>query len=162
MLSKVAPSARTALVREDEPIEASLQRARLRPTRARVMVLEALRRAPSQPQSRNAIVEHILQRPFAPNFSTVYNTILELERHGFLSKTWTVDGKSRYWLSGTIASSVLMECHCCRRTWPVDDDALLGALQRLSQAQGFALSQAPTRIQVTCSGCGQEAQRQEA
>ncbi len=136
-----------------ESIPMSLRRAKLRPTRARIMVLDAFHRAPKNLQSRSEIVAHVLTHAVPLNISTIYGTILDLERHGFLSRTWTRDRKSVYCLSNSLAANIQLECSCCSRTWPLDDEDLLSSLLHMSKVRGVALSPRPTRIQIVCAEC---------
>lgn len=137
-----------------DSIQSSLRRAKLRPTRARMMVLGAFHHAPTHLQSRGDIVARIIAGANPVNVSTIYGAILELERRGFLSKTWTHDGKSLYWLSSAKVVNTQLECSCCHRTWPLDDEGVTAALTHASKAHGVALSTQPTRIQVICADCG--------
>lgn len=120
------------------------------------MVLDAFHKDPQHLQSRSEIVANILTNAVPLNISTIYGTILDLERHGFLSRTWTRDRKTLYCLSSTLTVKTLLECSNCHRTWPLDDEDLLSSLLHMSRIRGVAISTQPTHIQIVCSECGSE------
>lgn len=133
----------------------SLRRAKLRPTLARLRVMEVLQQGPECGLPSSDIVRAVLMQPSPLAFGTVYNTVRELVAGGVLVRSWDPGGKSLYRLdhAGQPQAGMRLSCGVCGGTTHLADPALDTALQRLLVQHGATLVDQPTFVQVVCSAC---------
>ncbi|MBX3639302.1 MAG: transcriptional repressor [Nitrosomonas sp.] len=135
-----------------------LQAASLRPTHARLCVLEVLEDEPQRWIESEAVFRELITRGTAISITTVYRVIKDFEYRGILLREWRVDISGRkafYKLNSDDPQDCedIIVCRQCESSAPIDDSALHERLRQLASRRGLTPAKRPITIYVTCDRC---------
>lgn len=143
---------------ETSDMQAQLRRRGLRPTSARLHVLQILRehRLLALPSER--IFMLLAARDMNVSLGTIYRILSELEHAGMVQREWHVAdavGKSRYLLAPAVHTpqSYDLVCPSCASRHTITDKFFLEVMQQQARAGGFELGVASTAISMLCNRC---------
>lgn len=133
-----------------------LRAAGLRPTSARIGVLQVIDAAGETPLPAEEVFRRMSVRGTRVSLGTVYRLIHELETRQVLLRGWGSDRKALYWLRRTERGALGLQL-VCQRTGRrvVLDDADLGArLLAAAEREGFDLAGLVLEVQPSPGGTG--------
>ncbi len=135
-----------------------LQAAGLRPTHARLCVLEVLENEPQRWIESEAVFRELIARGTAISITTVYRVIKDFEYRGVLLREWRVGVSGRkafYKLNSDDPRDCedTIVCRQCEFSAPIDDSALHERLRQLASRHGLTPAKQPITIYVTCDRC---------
>lgn len=139
-------------------LHTTLQQVGLRPTMARVGVLQVLQADPPAAYTADEVFRMLAGQGVGVSQGTVYRVLQELAHCSLLLRErhpTDADGKSRFTLAAktTPASSCRLTCCLCRRTIAVADTLLSRQLDRVAKLAGFERGLCATDIAMTCHAC---------
>jgi len=135
-----------------------LRATRLRPTVARIGVLQVIESAQPAGLDADAVFRRLLQRGTPASVGTVYRVIQQLQAHGLLLREWGARRKAVYRLkpAGFEQHAHRLVCRRCQHSVAFDEPQLHAALQALPALEGLRLA-GPMTIQVECARGGGDA-----
>lgn len=140
------------------PDSPALRAARLRPTAARVAVLNLLERSP-HPLQADTVFRQLSGTAAGLALGTVYRALRELEDAHLVQREWHEEPcgsrKATYRLRGgdDPQRSVQLVCMACGQRAFLPDSALHRQLVQAAAAAGMALPAQPLVLQVAHCGC---------
>ncbi|WP_222619338.1 Fur family transcriptional regulator [Undibacterium hunanense] len=141
---------------------AKLRKLGLRPTSARVCILQVLLASPQLPLSAESIFRELDSLGIRVSLGTIYRVLNDLEQCKLLQREWDVGhgtGKSRYLIAPAILPppSYTFTCRECQRAIVVADRQLSEHLHNQAKVAQFDQQLATISIQVTCNSCAASA-----
>ncbi|MFZ4878199.1 Fur family transcriptional regulator [Janthinobacterium sp. Mn2066] len=138
-----------------------LRAAQLRPTSARICILQLL--AGNGHASLNAedIYQQLHDSGIAVSLGTIYRVLRELETAGLLLRERedsSSGNKARYWIKPEHAEegSCYFVCRVCERKVLVQDQVLMQQLRKVAQVHGMQAGGNVVSMQMCCSHCSHE------
>ncbi|MRX06624.1 hypothetical protein GJ697_02100 [Pseudoduganella sp. FT25W] len=146
----------------DSQVFAQLRKLGLRPTSARVCVLQVLNEHVHESLPAERIFLLLIEIGISVSLGTIYRVLNELEQRGMVHKEWyALDpaGKSRYVLASAVVAPIACQllCPSCGRSHSVTDKLFLEALQRQARAGGSDQGLASAVISIPCNQCASAA-----
>ncbi len=135
-----------------------LQAAGLRPTHARLCVLEVLEDEPQRWMESEAVFRELIARGTTISITTVYRVIKDFEDRGVLLREWRigVNGRKAFYKLNSDDPRDREDtiiCRQCESSVPIDDSALHEHLRQLASRHGLIPAKQPITIHVTCERC---------
>lgn len=133
-----------------------LRRAKLRVTRSRVVVLEAILSAPGHLWDADRVVRAFMQRGWIFNPGSAYRILRELETAGLLRREWRPGHsgmKSGYRLlqaNPHAGGGHEMTCRICGRSIAIDDAVVLEHLLRFAERHQMDACNLPVTLLSVC------------
>lgn len=142
----------------DAYVFTQLRKLGLRPTSARVCVLQMLHQHPDEALSAERIFQHFVEIGLSVSLGTIYRVLNEMEQSGLLQRERRVDeatAKSRYQLAPEVSppSSYAFCCRVCAKAMVVADKQFSESLYRQAKAAGFDRMLQQMSVQVVCNDC---------
>lgn len=133
-----------------------LRQARLRPTSARVCLLQILLAPPQAKLGAETIFQRLLSVDVSISLGTIYRVLKELEEHGLLAREWqtsTAGNKSLYLIRPEVAEvpPCQLVCATCRRRVAVRDAQLNQEIARVAASHGWAAGDCA--VTLRCTAC---------
>jgi Fe2+ or Zn2+ uptake regulation protein len=126
-----------------------LEAARLRPTVARIAVLQTLGAAAPEVLCTEALFRLMLQRGVRASAGTAYRAVRKLLVHGLLEREWDDQRRAVYRIAAPDAGAQLrLVCRDSGRSIALDDAELHARLLATAQRQGLRLSSRGITIYV--------------
>lgn len=143
---------------------ARLRQAELRPTIARISILQIVGAAESRAWSADDVHRQMILRGTRTSIGTVYRAIHQLEAKGLLLREWSPSRKALYRTKPAEHDAQMHRfvCRSCARSIAFTDPELQARLQWIAQAQGFDLVAHTVAIHVDCVGCSRTSLAGEA
>lgn len=137
---------------------ATLRSAGLRPTFARLCVLEVLQADPQRWLEGEAVYRELLANGTSISMATVYRAIKDLDCRGVLRREWRAGlsgGKAIYRLSvdDSRGHEDAIECRQCGARVCMDDPVLREGLRQFASRRGLVAASQPMMVQMTCMHC---------
>jgi Fur family ferric uptake transcriptional regulator len=136
---------------------AKLRKLGLRPTSARVCVLQVLNAHVPEPLPAERIFMSLAEMGISVSLGSIYRVLNELAHCGAVLRERGLDatGKAYFLLAQEAGGQAAcqLRCTCCERSVTATDKPFLDALQRQLRAGGFDSSTATLSISVTCTSC---------
>ena len=141
----------------------SLRAVRLRPTSARICILQVLAATHRQAMNAEGIYQQLLRIGIAVSLGTIYRVLKELEQAGLLLREREASAsgnKVRYLIKPerVAADSCYLVCRVCERSVLVQDAPLLEQLRQTAALHGMEIGANVLSVQMRCSQCAGEAQ----
>lgn len=127
-----------------------LQTHRLRPTLARISVLELFRG--EQAYTPEQVYKALVQQGSDVSQATMYRTLAQFVDAGLLSRQQLDNGPGRYFLP-TSQPSEHMLCTDCGALLPMPGPEIAGLLRRLAARYGYLLAEYELSLQGKCAEC---------
>jgi Fur family ferric uptake transcriptional regulator len=137
-------------VQEQSP-DAILERSGIRPTRGRLLVLEALASEPNDATAQE-IWSRLRDRGHRVGLATVYRTLAALSEHGVVDSLTHHAGESCYRLCAPGHHHHLV-CTHCHRVVEVGDCRLEPWLSSVGAQHGFAVTGHRVEVSGVCADC---------
>ncbi len=142
----------------DAQVFAQLRKLGMRPTSARVCVLQVLHDHPDEPLSAERFFQYFVEIGLSVSLGTIYRVLNEMEHSGLLQRERRADeatAKSRYRLAPEVLppSSYAFCCRVCAKVMVVADKQFSETLYRQAKSAGFDLKLPQMSIQVVCNDC---------
>ncbi len=143
---------------DDTPLQ-RLRAASLRPTLARLGILELLEDGPPGLRDADTLLRDLLARGMPLSQGTVYRALKDLAARGLLHHEWRngrSGGKAVYGLRppGGSARGVRFVCAQCGCTvLGIDDAALDAQMRRLALHHGLEMAAQPVTVPTVCTQC---------
>lgn len=146
----------------DSRIFERLRAVQLRPTSARICVLQLLGGSGQLSLNAEEIYQQLQDASIAISLGTIYRVLKELEALGLLlrEREDSASGnKARYWIKPEHAEegSCYLICRVCERKVLVQDEALMQQLSLVAQAHGMQVGGNVVSMQMYCSHCRHQA-----
>ncbi|MDN2712103.1 MULTISPECIES: Fur family transcriptional regulator [unclassified Janthinobacterium] len=140
-----------------------LRGARLRPTSARVCILQVLAGTQRQAMNAEGIYQQLLHMGIAVSLGTIYRVLKEMEQAGLLLREREASAsgnKARYLIKPehVEADSCYLVCRVCERSVLVQDAPLVEQLRQAAVSHGMEIGANVVSVQMRCSHCAEEAQ----
>ena len=140
-----------------------LRAVRLRPTSARICILQVLAGTQRQAMNAESIYQQLLHIGIAVSLGTIYRVLKEMEGAGLLlrEREASVSGnKARYLIKPdqVETDSCYLVCRVCERSVLVQDMPLVEQLRQTAVAHGMEIGANVISVQMRCSQCADEAQ----
>ena len=139
---------------------AYLRKAGLRPTSARVAIVDVLHAHCQQPLAAESLFRRLGERGVSVSQGTIYRVLHELEYRGLLHREREeIDPKARvlYALAPASPPPAVYCCVCrgCGRAMPLEDRQFAETFYRLARGAGFDQMLSSLSMQGTCNDCAQ-------
>lgn len=151
----------SATVADDKTV--LLQRLRaagLRPTVARIAVLQALEACAPERLDAEGVFHSLLRRGTCTSLGTVYRALKDFVDRDLVSQEWWSSGlvgggKAVYGLrlQGTKVGDIRIVCKQCGCSVDVQDSALREELRQLAESRGLKLTELPMTAVAVCARC---------
>ncbi|PHV50238.1 hypothetical protein CSQ91_03355 [Janthinobacterium sp. BJB301] len=140
-----------------------LRAVRLRPTSARICILQVLAGTQRQAMNAESIYQQLLHIGIAVSLGTIYRVLKEMELAGLLLREREASAsgnKARYLIKPdqVETDSCYLVCRVCERSVLVQDAALVEQLRQTVVAHGMDIGANVISVQMRCSQCAGEAQ----
>lgn len=140
-----------------------LRAVRLRPTSARICILQVLGATERQALNAEGIYQQLLHIGIAVSLGTIYRVLKEMELAGLLLREREASAsgnKARYLIKPDQAEtdSCYLVCRVCERSVLVQDAPLVEQLRLAAQSHGMEIGAQVISVQMRCSQCTAEAQ----
>ncbi|UQV44502.1 transcriptional repressor [Janthinobacterium lividum] len=141
----------------------SLRAVRLRPTSARICILQVLAATQRQAMNAEGIYQQLLRIGIAVSLGTIYRVLKEMQQAGLLLREREASAsgnKARYLIKPerVAADSCYLVCRVCERSVLVQDAPLLEHLRQAAALHGMEIGANVLSVQMRCSQCAGEAQ----
>lgn len=140
-----------------DPVYEQMRRKGLRPTSARVCVLQIMQQHQQAPIAAERVFQQLGDIGISLSLGTVYRVLGELQQIGLVHKEWqgAESGKHSYFLVPPLGTPVsyTVVCRDCRRQMVVTDPSFAALMQRQARAAGFDLGLATLALEVCCNTC---------
>ncbi|WP_300751628.1 transcriptional repressor [Janthinobacterium sp.] len=138
-----------------------LRAVQLRPTSARICILQLLTGGGQTSLNAEDIYQQLQVSGIAVSLGTIYRVLRELEAVALLlrEREDSASGnKARYWLRPEHAEegSCYFVCRVCERKVLVQDGALMQQLRQVAQVHGMQVGGNVVSMQMCCCHCSQE------
>ncbi|NGZ84804.1 Fur family transcriptional regulator [Duganella aceris] len=142
----------------DAYVFAQLRKLGMRPTSARVCVLQVMHQHPDEPLAAEQIFQHFVEIGLSVSLGTIYRVLNEMEHSGLLQRERRADeatAKSRYRLAPEVLppSSYAFCCRVCAKVMVVADKQFSETLYQQARSAGFDRMLPQMSIQVVCNDC---------
>lgn len=139
----------------DPALNLRLCAAGLRPTVARIAVLQAIGASGLRTLSADDVYRELMLSGTSASTGTVYRVIHELEDNGLLLREWAVNRKALYRLKPSEADMPAhrLVCRLCQRSFEFSDPCLGTRLLAEAAQQGFDLAEQALTVEVNCAHC---------
>lgn len=151
-----APALDPAETVQAEAAARRLQTCHLRPTRARLAVLDALTQAAPRCLDTTQLIRLLIPRFERLTPATIYRTLSDLWGAGLLLRVWGQQGRTYYGIKPEQPGSPsdTLSCQCGKQMVVIGDRTLHEHLRSLAGAAGFDTGQeSPFAISLACAGC---------
>ncbi|MDN2714777.1 transcriptional repressor [Janthinobacterium sp. SUN120] len=140
-----------------------LRAVRLRPTSARICILQVLAGTQRQAMNAESIYQQLLHIGIAVSLGTIYRVLKEMELAGLLLREREASAsgnKARYLIKPdqVETDSCYLVCRVCERSVLVQDAPLVEQLRQVALAHGMDIGANVISVQMRCSQCAGEAQ----
>ncbi|MDZ5636437.1 Fur family transcriptional regulator [Janthinobacterium sp. GMG1] len=140
-----------------------LRAVRLRPTSARICILQVLAGTQRQAMNAESIYQQLLHIGIAVSLGTIYRVLKEMEGAGLLLREREASAsgnKARYLIKPdqVETDSCYLVCRVCERSVLVQDMPLVEQLRQTAAAHGMEIGANVISVQMRCSQCADEAQ----
>nr|WP_314634915.1 transcriptional repressor [uncultured Janthinobacterium sp.] len=140
-----------------------LRAVRLRPTSARICILQVLAGTQRQAMNAESIYQQLQHIGIAVSLGTIYRVLKEMEGAGLLLREREASAsgnKARYLIKPdhVEADSCYLVCRVCERSVLVQDAPLVDHLRQAAAAHGMAIGANVISVQMRCGHCAEEAQ----
>ncbi|QKY08513.1 Fur family transcriptional regulator [Janthinobacterium lividum] len=140
-----------------------LRAVRLRPTSARICILQVLAGTQRQAMNAESIYQQLLHIGIAVSLGTIYRVLKEMELAGLLLREREASAsgnKARYLIKPdqVETDSCYLVCRVCERSVLVQDAPLVEQLRQTALAHGMDIGANVISVQMRCSQCAGEAQ----
>lgn len=141
-----------------DPMHEQLRKLGLRPTSARLFVLQILHQAGREALPAERIFILCAELGISVSLGTIYRVLSEFEQRGMVQKEWrsqTAMAKACYRLTvgGPALPACRFVCPLCGAQHAVTATAFLEMLQQLAQTAGFDRGLASATIGSVCNQC---------
>ncbi|MBB5607216.1 MULTISPECIES: Fur family transcriptional regulator [unclassified Janthinobacterium] len=135
-----------------------LRAVQLRPTSARIGILQLLTGGGQASLNAEDVYQQLQDSGIAVSLGTIYRVLRELEAVGLLlrEREDSASGnKARYWIKPEHAEegSCYFVCRVCERKVLVQDEALMQQLRQVAQVHGMQAGGNLVSMQMRCSHC---------
>ncbi len=135
-----------------------LRAVRLRPTIARIGVLQVLEAQTPKSLDVETVFRDLIGRGVRLSHGTVYRVLKDLASHGLATQEWRtgLSGSKAVYCAvrqGIPASDFCIVCKQCDNTTAITDSALREQLQQLVIHQGLSLASQSMTILADCTRC---------
>ena len=132
-----------------------LRAAKLRPTIARIGMLQVIEAAGTSRVSAEDVFRQMLLRGTRVSIGTVYRCIHQFEDSGLLLREWDANRRALYRVKpvGFDAYALRLLCRTCGRGIALTDAVLHERLEHLASLQGICIAHQTVTIAVDCAGC---------
>lgn len=133
-----------------------LRTCHLRPTRARLAVLDALTQAAPRCLDATQVIRFLIPRFERLTPATIYRSLSDLWGAGLLLRGWGQQGRTYYGIKPDEPGlpSDTLSCQCGKQMVVIGDRTLHEQLRSLAGAAGFDTGQeSPFAISLACAGC---------
>ena len=139
-----------------------LRAARLRPTSARICILQVLDGGARAALHAETICQQLAQMGIAVSLGTIYRVLKEMEQAGLLLREREASAsgnKARYLIKPDHAEedSCYLVCRVCERSVLVQDTALVEQLCSTAGRHGMEIGARVLSVQLRCSSCAEDA-----
>ena len=139
-----------------------LRAARLRPTSARICILQVLDAGARTALNAETIYQQLSQMGIAVSLGTIYRVLKEMEQAGLLLRERGASAsgnKARYLIKPDHVEedSCYLVCRVCERSVLVQDTALVEQLCRTAGQHGMEIGARVLSVQLRCSSCADHA-----
>lgn len=140
-----------------------LRAVRLRPTSARICILQVLAGTQRQAMNADSIYQQLLHIGMSVSQGTIYRVLKEMEGAGLLLREREASAsgnKARYLIKPdqVEADSCYLVCRVCERSVLVQDAPLVEQLRQAAAIYGMEIGAHVISVQMRCSHCSGEAQ----
>ncbi|PHV24910.1 hypothetical protein CSQ93_26985 [Janthinobacterium sp. BJB426] len=140
-----------------------LRAVRLRPTSARICILQVLAGTQRQAMNAESIYQQLLHIGNTVSLGTIYRVLKEMEGAGLLLREREASAsgnKARYLIKPdqVETDSCYLVCRVCERSVLVQDMPLVEQLRQTAAAHGMEIGANVISVQMRCSQCADEAQ----
>lgn len=140
-----------------DPVYEQMRRKGLRPTSARICVLQVMQHHQQVPIAAERVFQQLGEIGIRLSLGTVYRVLGELQQIGLVQKEWqgAESGKHSYFLVPPLGTPVsyTFVCRDCRRQMVVTDPSFTALIQRQARAAGFDRGLATLALEVYCNIC---------
>lgn len=141
----------------------SLRAVRLRPTSARICILQVLAATQRQAMNAEGIYQQLLHIGISISLGTIYRVLKEMELAGLLLREREASAsgnKARYLIKPdkVAADSCYLVCRVCERSVLVQDAPLVEQVRLTAARHGMEIGANVLSVQMCCSQCAEEAQ----
>lgn len=139
----------------DASILQRLRAADLRPTVARIGILQVIEASGPDCVSAEDVFRRMILRGTRVSLGTVYRTIQQLHLKTVLLREWDDFRKATYRLKppGHESQAHRIVCRHCDHSIAFTDERLQARLKSIAEAQGIVLSGQALTVHVDCAGC---------
>lgn len=132
-----------------------LRIAKLRPTIARIGVIQVIQASGELAISAEDVLRRLSTRGVPASICTVYRVLNQCEHAGIMRREWGNNRKALYRLKpcGLEAQALSLLCRRCGRQLPVEDAALLKCVLGVAQRMGISVGSGTITIELVCAGC---------
>ncbi|WP_291590591.1 Fur family transcriptional regulator [Comamonas sp. UBA7528] len=132
-----------------------LRTAKLRPTIARIGVIQVVQASGEVAISAEEVLRRLSDRGVPTSIGTVYRVLNQCEQTGIMQREWGKNRKALYRLKpcGLGAQALSLLCRRCGRQLPVEDAALLQCVLGVAQRMGISVGSETITIELACTGC---------
>ncbi|STU23974.1 Ferric uptake regulation protein FUR [Klebsiella pneumoniae] len=135
-----------------------LRAVRLRPTIARIGVLQVLEMQAPKHLDAETVFRDLIGRGVHLSHGTTYRVLKDLVSRGLATQEWRtgLSGSKAVYCAvrqGSSASDFCIVCKRCDNTMAITDSALREQLQQLVLRQGLSLALQPMTILADCTRC---------
>ena len=139
-----------------------LRAVRLRPTSARICILQVLDAGARTALHAETICQQLAQMGIAVSLGTIYRVLKEMEQAGLLLREREASAsgnKARYLIKPdhAEADSCYPVCRVCERSVLVQDTALVEQLCRTAGRHGMEIGARVLSVQMRCCSCAEDA-----
>lgn len=138
-----------------------LRAARLRPTSARICILQILDASERAALNAETIYQQLAQIGIAVSLGTIYRVLKEMEQSGLLLREREVSArgnKARYLIrpEQAEADSCYLVCRVCERSVLMQDAALIEQLRGSAALHGMEIGARVLSVQMRCASCAED------
>lgn len=144
--------------RQDAPVLVTLRSLKLRPTMARIAILQTMEAAAGEPLAAEDVLRHLVLRNIRTGLASVYRILREFEERGIVRREYRPSRNGAKTLHRLVAQHIdrskdRLMCLECGATLIWDEPTLRGQLLRLAETQGLPLAGGSLIIQALCASC---------
>lgn len=138
-----------------------LRAARLRPTSARICILQILDASARAALNAEVIYQQLLQIGIAVSLGTIYRVLKEMEQAGLLLREREASAsgnKARYLIrpERVETDSCYLVCRVCERSVLMQDAALIEQLRATAALHDMAIGARVLSVQMRCASCAED------
>jgi Fe2+ or Zn2+ uptake regulation protein len=135
-----------------------LREHRIRPTAARIGVLQVLHEADGGYRNAEQVYLSLYDAGLRFSMASIYRVLQELSQSGLLLRHWSKSdqaGKSRFMLAPAVLPPTvyIAVCRICAQRMEIEDATFAENLHRVAQGAGFGAALHTLSLGVTCNAC---------